>query len=688
MARLNLASVLIAYGSRQELITYLDEAREILHDYLAHDNSSPRRILALGNLSGTILARYQITNSADDLSQAINFCRQTLLEAPEDHSDMAGFAGRFIQALLQRFAVSGQRSDIDEARATVQKYEQLATTYGVHGDVLAYATATLLTRYASLSSSVEDHRRAVSWMETVAHDSSRRPSIRRQVSRELAQTYTETGDWLLAANTYKSAVDLLPPVSSRGDGTASPVRMEEVADLASDAAVAFIRAHDLEGALAIWERARAGIILQVLSSRDADFDRLESEDRSTATELGTLYALRESTSDAAQLLNIDRKIQSLTEEVRQRPGFDRFRLGPTARDLIRDAQTDPIAVLAVGRKESHAILVTHAGIFSTPLPGLSSPAAVRHAISLVDIMEGSSASGATTTEQGLQNALQWLGDVVVGPVVKDLNAHGISIERSTCIYWCSSGWLSTFPLHAALLAPSNTSERLPAFKTFTSAYIPTLRSITYARRSIDSHAGSRRYILAVAMTSAMGGQVGLLSAGDEIAKIQAEFPNQTRILRDAQVTRMELLTTLQEATWAHFACHAESRADSPTSSRLILGRNGHESLTVADLLAAHLPHAEFAYLSACSTANAGIGILDESLHLASAFQIAGFRRVVGTLWPIGDRFAAELSAQIYPRIKALGLEALPLIIAEAAEELYERWPSFPTRWAGLMYVGR
>jgi len=44
-----------------------------------------------------------------------------------------------------------------------------------------------------------------------------------------------------------------------------------------------------------------------------------------------------------------------------------------------------------------------------------------------------------------------------------------------------------------------------------------------------------------------------------------------------------------------------------------------------------------AYLSACSTAVTGPELADESVHIVSAFQLAGYQHVIGTLWPAGSR---------------------------------------------------
>jgi CHAT domain-containing protein len=94
------------------------------------------------------------------------------------------------------------------------------------------------------------------------------------------------------------------------------------------------------------------------------------------------------------------------------------------------------------------------------------------------------------------------------------------------------------------------------------------------------------------------------------------------------------LEGLQSHSWVHFACHGHLE-DQPFDSWFQLYNNEH--LSVLDLAKAHLPNAEFAFLSACHSAAGDIhGTPDESIHLAAALQFSGFRSVIGTLWAMVD----------------------------------------------------
>jgi CHAT domain-containing protein len=86
--------------------------------------------------------------------------------------------------------------------------------------------------------------------------------------------------------------------------------------------------------------------------------------------------------------------------------------------------------------------------------------------------------------------------------------------------------------------------------------------------------------------------------------------------------------------------------NSPSSGGAL--SHGDERLTLLEIVHAHLPTAEFEFLSACHTA-AMIerSVVDEALHLAAAVQYCGFRNVVGTMWAMVDEDGRELAENFY-----------------------------------------
>ena len=72
---------------------------------------------------------------------------------------------------------------------------------------------------------------------------------------------------------------------------------------------------------------------------------------------------------------------------------------------------------------------------------------------------------------------------------------------------------------------------------------------------------------------------------------------------------------------------------------------------VRDLAVTSLEMAQLAYLSACSTAeNASHDLLDEVIHIASAFLLVGFPHVVGTFWEAYDGAAKNMSRIFYKEL--------------------------------------
>lgn len=92
-----------------------------------------------------------------------------------------------------------------------------------------------------------------------------------------------------------------------------------------------------------------------------------------------------------------------------------------------------------------------------------------------------------------------------------------------------------------------------------------------------------------------------------------------------------------------------------------------------------------AYLSACATAYGGTGLLDEAIHLASAFQVAGFRHVIATLWPVGDRVALHYAEQIHAQLKD-GIDPA-LAVHQAVRAARSARPGSPSAWASHVHFG-
>lgn len=119
--------------------------------------------------------------------------------------------------------------------------------------------------------------------------------------------------------------------------------------------------------------------------------------------------------------------------------------------------------------------------------------------------------------------------------------------------------------------------------------------------------------------------------------LRERLPSPTVLMRQSDgepenaPTRASVLDRLADTDIAHFSCHGSSHPTDPSRSLLLLADHRERPFAVTSLIPVRLPRAQLVFLSACETArNTAADLLDESIHLASAFQLAGYPHVIGT----------------------------------------------------------
>jgi CHAT domain-containing protein len=148
-------------------------------------------------------------------------------------------------------------------------------------------------------------------------------------------------------------------------------------------------------------------------------------------------------------------------------------------------------------------------------------------------------------------------------------------------------------------------------------------------------------------------------------------------------TRERFLQELPHYENLHFAGHAIGNLSSPSASALLM-HNG--PVTARDISHLQLTAADTAYLSACETATSDITLIDEAISIASACQLAGFRQVIATLWPIRDDIAIAAANQIWQTAKDLGGHAAGPV-DQVTRDLQRKYPQKPSIWAAYIHMG-
>jgi tetratricopeptide (TPR) repeat protein len=488
-----------------------------------------------------------------------------------------------------------------------------------------------------------------------------------------------------AVRVLDQAVDLLRTVAWREiDWPDQEAHLGGIQGLAGEAVAAHLAVDDPAGAVEVAERGRAVILGSELDIR-ADLADLAAtqpalaqrlgqvRDRLNAPMLFDLVGVLHDTVGRSNRGHLWTEHDRLVEQVRHLPGFADF-LRPASLARLRPAADGGAVVLvnATAHRGDAVIVTGDADPVPVALPRLILADVRGHVEALLDATSATSLTRALRARRVLTDVLGWLWESTVEPVITTLSDG----QREPRVWWLPTGLLGLLPLHAAGVA-----GQPGALDLAVSSYIPTLRALQHARQR-------GRPTVRKQLTVALEHRPGfprLPGTTAEAAALHARHPDHP-LLADADATATNVQAALADCTWAHFACHAS--VDLSTSARAVLHLYGSD-LPVAAISRMRLDTGELAYLSACSTAARGLHT-DEPITLASAFQLAGFRHVVASLWPLTDRVAAH-AAQLFYQTLGVTTAAHASHAAQAvrtvARELRAQHPDRPDLWAALIHSG-
>ncbi|KOX20623.1 hypothetical protein ADK67_29045 [Saccharothrix sp. NRRL B-16348] len=620
------------YHARHDLAD-LDRAIEAEREALAVVGpGSPHRVRYLSNLGSSLVDRFRDIREARDLDEAVTLLRECAAHTAAGDTRHAAHLYDFGLGLVRRHRARHDPADLTEA-------------------VEALSAAA-----ASGTSPVADRVRAARlWAVAVAgHD----------VASSLAG--------------YEQAVALFPVLAWHGLHRQDQERqLLDLVGVASDAAATALAAGRPERAVELLEQGRSVLWSQLLDLR-TDFLALRSAHPDLARRLEELRdGLEEPARDEVDPMPgaLDRRMalarqwDETVAEVRGLPGLADFLRPRPFADLLDAAADGPIVIVNVSRLRCDALVVTTGGVDVVPLPDLTADDAAARADELVAAAHAAhDLAGVIAHNSVLGEVLAWLWQAVAEPVLGHVGA-------ARRLWWCPTGALTRLPLHAAGIP--GTPASVPDLTV--SSYTPTVRALSLAREG-EPAAGDG--VLVVAVPEAEGAVP--LDVEPEVAVLTGLSPGRCTVRRSADAVRDRVLADLPRHGHVHFACHGVADARRPSASGLLL----HDGLlTVADVSRLRLG-AELAYLSACDTASGG-DLPDESLHLGAALNLAGYRHVVATLWPIHDATAGEVARVFYGR---LGASAEPDRVAFALHEAVrdlraQGWDTLPATWVPYVHVG-
>lgn len=517
------------------------------------------------------------------------------------------------------------------------------------------------------------------------------------------------GRWTEAAEGFRCAVELLPRLAPRHLQRSDQEHLLGLTSgLVSDAAACAVQCGDAEGALVLLEQGRGILLSHALDSRSDLTDlhavapelvgklirlREELDSPTTPLPLGT-HADRSAAEQRMTDLRHQhgREWRETVQQIRALPGFARFLQPPRLGDLLPAAAEGPVVTVNVSEFRCDALVLTIDGVRVVPLRDLKRDELHKQVSRFGDALPIADDSwhglaDQMTAQATIRATLGWLWDTIAGPVLADLGRTEPPPlgEPWPRVWWSPTGMLNFLPLHAAGHHGQHTPQPATVIDRVVSSYTPTIRALQHARTRLAPPPGTQR-LLVVAMPDTPG-QQRLPGASAEAAAIARRLPGPSPLIGPDAI-RDNVLAALRESAWAHFACHAHSDPTNPSTSCLLLH---DQPVTVADVSRLRLDHAELAYLSACATGRGGLRLADEAIHIASAFQLAGYTHVVATLWPIGDNTAVDAALGFYDRLHLTpnGTDSprVALALHEAMRDLRDIHPLLATDWGAYVHAG-
>ena len=699
------------------------------------------RAVRLSNLGGALQDRFELAGVQADLDAAI-MARQVAVDATQvGHKDRAAMLSNLGTALRARFKRTSAVADLNGAIQVTST--ALVATPDDHPDRAMYLINlgnALHDRFKRIGA-VADREAAFSALTAAAGLGLARPSVRVWAAAAAAAVVVQSEPGR-AADLLEGAVRLLGEVAPRQLGFSDQLHaIGEFVGLGSAAATLALADTRLGAtsqrraarALRLLEAGRAVLLSQALGTRD-DVTDLRREHPDLAERFAGLRDRFDQPDDIPQPIISPDPISSaelrrravagrrqladhLAEtlaEIRALDGFGSFGLPPTSETLLAQAASGPVVTFNVNNR-SDALLLTTDGITLVELPGLAKDILEEHIRSFHQALHTATNANAVhadrmAAQRTLTDILGWLWDTSAEPVLDALGYHqsppiGVPWPR---VWWAPGGLLGLLPIHAAghhAEPPANGRAPRTVMDRIVSSYTPTIRALRYSRQHAR-HTDGAAHALIVAMptTPGLDGDGELPNVPAEVARLRALLPSHVILIDPGTITgepaspppalptRANVFALLPGCQIAHFACHGANNPSDPSKSLLMLHDYDTTPLTVASLASTKHERLELVYLSACRTAFTPANkLIDEAIHIASAFQLVGSRHVIGTLWGIDDAVAVDIAAAFYTHLRTsagfLETDRAAHSLHHATLAARDTYPQTPSLWAAYVHAG-
>ncbi|KAK3323221.1 CHAT domain-containing protein [Cercophora scortea] len=645
------------------------------------------------NLAGFSLLKFEATEDRYYLDKGIEIF-QFANRFPQDFASRFHLEVNLARALVQRYMITGDFGDVRQAiqmarhmiRTTTNDRSYRVETMRLCGEIAALDMSKQETMRSN--DAVEE---GTASLEELTYTDAAPVLDRIFAARQAAQIHVRAAAADKAFILLHHAVNLMQLLSPRW--MEDPDRqfvLSRVSGLAEDAAaLAFIVGRPAADAAAILESGRGVVLGSVLDGRDdvsqlldlnpnlyARFETLRNQlFRSDWSDLDETVSLatESSKSSRVQRRQVAEQYDAVLREIRSiDPKLARFQL-PLDFDEMKELAKDGYIVIVLESQlleQTFAIIISQGGILHLKLD--LQQVLVSGLVPLFRHCADADLRTMSQSGQVMSAGLAILWKQIVGPVVsciEDLQARDRSLTKALPrIWWIACGTLSQLPLHAA-----HPTDGPGCMHRAISSYVPTLRTLRFAREgqlSFLQGSGARVGIYYMDQTPGYRDLDGVEDEADEL--YECLRPVTEEVVKVRQPSAAGVLQTIHSFDMVHFACHGESDPEDPSRSCLIFAkkrpRTGNgchvdnsythaDRLTVRDIIRETARSSSrktgILFLSGCSTAdNPASHLGDECIHLATAYHLAGFSHVVGTLWDAVDSACVQVASEFYTSLFA------------------------------------
>ncbi|KAK1456147.1 hypothetical protein CMEL01_16559 [Colletotrichum melonis] len=660
----------------------------------------PNRAGYLCNLGNHLHDRYLLTGAADDLEKAVTVTREAVENTPHDHPKRASYLSTLGSRLGDWYSRTGVIADLDEAiKIANEAISSTAKTHIYRAGRLINLGLRLLDRYNNTMAENDLQESKNSFIEAF-HTHEANISYRLRAARHILSMPNLLHDPRAAHNIAEAAVNLIPLLSPLSlQSTDKQYQLRQVAGLASDAAaLALLVDHQqlvqpasentdvirvdqvLLSAIRLLETGRS-VIASSLQDIRTDLSSLQGQLPELAQSFVELRNMLDRPAsgdnlDAHSLVRppyaaVDQRHQAssrmstLLDEIRRQPGFETFLMAATEAQMRTAAAHGPFVIINVSQHRCDALIIEQAGIRVVELEQLTQDEILSKAGQIKSL-----------------ETLSWLWTAVAKPVLDALGFTKTLADNDSWprVWWIPTGSLVRFPIHAAGHHLQGNSETV--LDRVVSSYASSIKSIINTRQQGHQkppvNLDSKVVLVAMQETPA---QSVLHHAVDEVDTIESICASRGVPYHQPHPSQQAVLNDLETCRIFHFAGHGSTHTSDPLQSRLLLKDWQDNPLSVEiilDKINLQATSPFLAYLSACGTGQVLVDkSLDESIHLTSAFQLAGFRHVIGTLWEVDDALCVDMARMTYEYMSEKGFsdESVSCGLHRAARRLRDEWVS-------------